>query len=93
MKKKIPLWNILTIVLCIANLVYLSIIQSSLNDVNEDIKSLKTSVYNITETPSLGDNPVIEDPLNPEPNNLQDILNRIDEAEKNIRTEIYYRTR
>lgn len=93
MKKLLPYMSIIAIVLCIANLIYLSMIQSKLNDVSDDIQSLKSSVYNITKRPQLGDEIIIEDPLYPSPNNLQDILNRIEKAEKNIRAEIYYRSR
>ncbi len=93
MKKVFPYLSIIAIVLCIANLIYLSVIQSHINDVSENIQSLNNSVYEITKAPGLEDDIVIEDPLNPSPNSLQDIIDRIDKAEKNIRTDFYYRNR
>lgn len=93
MKKIIPYLTILATILCIVNFVFLYKVQSQINGIRKDIQSVQSSVDKMTKAPSINDGFEVDDPLNPSPNNLQDILNRINEAEENIKSEFYYRYR
>lgn len=101
MKKGITIYlSIIAIFFCIANLIYLSIIQFQINDVSENIQSLKNLVNKITEVPKWEDDFKFEDEYNFDtsqntPNSLQDVIDRvidrIDEAEMEIKSELNYR--
>lgn len=93
MKKYLPYLTMLTTILCAANLIYLCGVQAQINEVRKDIQFVRHSVSEMTKVPSINDEFSMEDPLNPSPNNLQDILDRIDELEKNISFELGYRNR
>lgn len=93
MKKLIPYISILIVILCVTNLVCLYFVHAEIKDLKADIHSVAVSVDRITEAPKINDELQVEDPFHPSPNNLQDILNRIDVAEENIRTDIQFRNR
>lgn len=82
MKKIKPYLIVLSVVLCVANLVYLFFIQIQISNVSTEIKSLKSSYNEMTKHPSFDDKIEMldEDPFNPDPYTLHDILDEIEDA-------------
>ena len=77
----------LLLVLGVCNIVYMINIQTQLHEMSKEIRLVKNSVHEISAVPQKGEERYI-DPYNPNPNSLQDILDRLDKAEKNIHYEI-----
>ena len=72
------------------NLVYLSVIHSEIKAVKYDVKDVLWSVNDITKPDGLKEDMMRGiDPLNPEPTRIQDVIDKIEKAEENIRDDIY----
>lgn len=81
LKNMMPLMVFISIILGIANLIFINKVEKDLAETKKEVVTVEDAVYEMTEEdPSLfaGSRP-----------KLYQILNRIDEAEENIRDDIY----
>lgn len=88
MKKIMPYLTILTIVLCISNLVYLYRVDSKISDVKSSISDVKSSLSTLTKFSNNGYQRGAE--MRNSPYCLQDIMDKIDDAANDIEQKILY---
>lgn len=86
---------LITIVLGIANLLYINKVENELAETTQEVVSVENEIDKMTTNVQPGLEPmVVADPFNEEPrNNLRDILNKIEDAENNIRRDLNIRFR
>lgn len=81
LKNMMPLMVFISIILGIANLIFINKVEKDLAETKKEVVTVEDAVYEMTE----------EDPslFASSRTKLYQILNRIDEAEDNIRDDIY----
>lgn len=78
------------IFLFLVNIAFLFCLHMEIKETNEKVRDVEQSIYKLTKVQKLGEIPedLSYDRFNPRPNNLQDIINRINVAEINIRYDL-----